>query len=440
MSRSIPTLIRQHLQANDSVQDPIDFEEITSRLEADKPVHAVSPTHHIANRGVWVAAAAAVITLLLFGLIPLLPGGEPPQSADTLPPPTTPTTPPQSTIGDAEPFDEEGVIVPEIFTTVPSDPIAIQGSLTWRTVELPAPGLLRAGLDDRIYLLAEDVVWVSDDGTDWAGYPAPSSDGYQFAIGQDRLITAGGGGGISDSETDEGPDVLLPVTVTIYDVSGVNSGGITLTSRSTLADSDGAGVNSMAIGPQGAVVATSRGVYYSEQGDQWTPIEGLPETEYADVIATSDGFYITDRTTLFFSTDGIQWMPVHEWSGPIRAVGRWGNTAVADDGETLWRVTPEGGEALHIGNTRTGPSAWIWQITGSPLGIMSVQADTGRYLYSRDGVDWEDMLLPEGWTVNNVFVEEPIAMNSATILLIASPSNSQDGATDDGNRVLTATP
>ncbi|HEX6221297.1 MAG TPA: hypothetical protein VF115_09400 [Acidimicrobiia bacterium] len=442
MSPSIQTQIRQHLQANDDVQAPIGFEEIISRLEPDASVAPAPAARYV--RGIWVAAAAAVITLLLLGLIPLFSGSEQPRPADTLPPPTTPSTAASATtIATPETQDGGDTILTQRFTAIPSDPIAVEGSLTWRTVELPAPGQLTVGLDDRIYLLAEDFVWVSRDGVDWTGYPvAPPVDGYRSAIGEDILIDVRGGGGVGDVQSDE-PDTFLPVTVAVYDLSAIGSedGEVTLIAESPLPASDGDGPESVAIGRNGAVVATSARVFYSELDDQWTPVEGLPEGTYAAITAASDRFYITDGTTVFYSTDGIEWTLVHESSSPIRAIGRWGDRAIADDGEAVWGITPQGGEVLYTSNSdRTGPSPWIWQITGSPLSIMSIQADTGRYLYSTDGIDWEDMALPEGWRVSNVFVEDPIAMNSQTILVVASASEGQDGGGIDGKRVLMATP
>ena len=83
MSLPIPTLVRRQLRANDLAQRPIDIEEIISRGGTDEPYNAGSSTPYGLGRAIWVATAAAVITLLLLGIIPLLHGSEatPPAAA-----------------------------------------------------------------------------------------------------------------------------------------------------------------------------------------------------------------------------------------------------------------------------------------------------------------------------------------------------------------------
>ena len=62
MSTPVETVIRTHLQANDVVQETIEWAEIVSRHES-----AGSSRPPTWRRGVWVAVAAAVVTLLLVG-------------------------------------------------------------------------------------------------------------------------------------------------------------------------------------------------------------------------------------------------------------------------------------------------------------------------------------------------------------------------------------
>ena len=86
MSTPVETTIRTHLQANDAVQETIDWAEIVARLET---VPSLVPVPQRSNRrGVWVAVAAAVITILLIGVVPLLTGSDGTPPADTVVPTT----------------------------------------------------------------------------------------------------------------------------------------------------------------------------------------------------------------------------------------------------------------------------------------------------------------------------------------------------------------
>lgn len=453
----VETQIQQHLQANDAVQDPIRFEEIVSRLEDGQAFErsrgidvrsgwGMSP---VASRGLLVAAAAAVITLLLLGLIPLLSDGEQIPPADTVPPPVPTTVATQDTTGDMGPQPAEDAAAPMVFTAAPSDPVAAEGPLTWRIVELPADGPLRVGLDDRIYLFTQDVIWVSLDGVEWTGYPNQplQDDSFWSAVGRDRLISAGGGGGIGFSESDE-PDALRAVTVAVYDLSELESDGMTLISQSALPDSEGDGPISVAISPQGALVATNRKVYYSEHGDQWTPVETLPTVNYVGgVAATSDAFYFVGETTAYFSTDGVQWNEIGESNSATQGLRLWGDDVVTHDESTIWRITPGGTAQIYRSSApfdMFGPG----DVTGSELGVLAVGLDSGGapgpdgrgYVYSPVGIKWEQGTLPDGWAVTNAFVEDPIAMNDQTILVIASGPESERGGVLDSNQVLMASP
>lgn len=85
MSTDIETTIRRHLQANDSIQETIGWSEIVGRFEVATPIlrldAEVSTPQKLApiqtrRIGGWVAVAAAVTTLVLFGMLPLLSGND----------------------------------------------------------------------------------------------------------------------------------------------------------------------------------------------------------------------------------------------------------------------------------------------------------------------------------------------------------------------------
>ncbi len=112
MSKSVETTIRTHLQANDAAQETIEWAEIVARREADIPL--VTPPRRSYLTGVWVAVAAAVVTILLFGFIPFLVNTEKTPPANTAVPtsladsaPTTNANSVESTVvADGLAFDE----------------------------------------------------------------------------------------------------------------------------------------------------------------------------------------------------------------------------------------------------------------------------------------------------------------------------------------------
>jgi len=78
---NVETSIRSHLEANDSIQETIDWAEIVALLDSD----ALTPQvpRRSPRRGIWVAVAAVIVTLLIVGVIPLLRSDDPPP-ADTV--------------------------------------------------------------------------------------------------------------------------------------------------------------------------------------------------------------------------------------------------------------------------------------------------------------------------------------------------------------------
>ncbi|MDH3398548.1 MAG: hypothetical protein OEM81_12070, partial [Acidimicrobiia bacterium] len=93
MSTNIESTIRRHLEANDSIQETIGWAEIVGRLEAEAPILQVDAEAStlqvlapIRRRrvGGWVAVAAAVTTLVLIGVLPLLSGNDGTPSVGTI--------------------------------------------------------------------------------------------------------------------------------------------------------------------------------------------------------------------------------------------------------------------------------------------------------------------------------------------------------------------
>ena len=106
MSTNIESTIRRHLEANDSIQETIGWAEIVGRLEAEAPILQVDAEAStlqvlapIRRRrvGGWVAVAAAVTTLVLIGVLPLLSGNDGTPSVGTIVP-TPPTTVAESVV------------------------------------------------------------------------------------------------------------------------------------------------------------------------------------------------------------------------------------------------------------------------------------------------------------------------------------------------------
>jgi hypothetical protein len=97
MNPRIETAIRSHLRANDAAQQTIEWAEIVERIENQSPAFVGSgPGRRI---GVWIAVAAAVVTIMLIGVVPLLVGGDETPPADTVVPTTlTDASPPTTSV------------------------------------------------------------------------------------------------------------------------------------------------------------------------------------------------------------------------------------------------------------------------------------------------------------------------------------------------------
>ena len=108
MSTTVETTIRSHLQANDAVQETIEWAEIVDRLDSDAPLVATRPRS--ARVGVWVAVAAVVVTVVLLGLIPFLLSTEDTSPADTVVTTIADLTPGPRLTDDIPPGIESGTV------------------------------------------------------------------------------------------------------------------------------------------------------------------------------------------------------------------------------------------------------------------------------------------------------------------------------------------
>lgn len=174
MSTSLEATIRTHLQANDAAQETIDWAEIVSRLETEL---SPAPVPRRSKRfGVWVAVTAAVLTILLIGLIPLLIESDNPSPADTVVPTTV-----------AEPVPVPDVDVSGLVWTVATVEGVFRGAMV--DVVFGDDGFVAVGShssgDGR-----RGAVWYSVGGDHWSRVDADQL----FPVGS-RIEAVGYGGG-----------------------------------------------------------------------------------------------------------------------------------------------------------------------------------------------------------------------------------------------------
>ncbi|MGA7271103.1 MAG: hypothetical protein WB239_08525 [Acidimicrobiia bacterium] len=450
MSDSIREEIRNHLQVNDALQAPVQWAEIAARSKA------LVVRRRSIRRGLWIGVATAVAVLFLFGVVPLLigGGGAPRPVATSVPivpstVPVAPTVPATIDSTTALPNDGAGVesrSSVDHYIAALSEVISTRGPFTWRTFELPRPTAepreIIVGLDDRFYLITADEVWKSEDGTEWFGYHTDTvglrayrmgGAGNVVEVGNNRLLVAGGGGGIG------GPDGQIigqPVSLGVYDLPEPETGqtAVSRVSDVDLEGTAGGGAVSGAVDADGRAwlitdLGRRRRMWRSADGITWSRATNAPGS-INRVVAVGGGIYAVNQAAeVYFTTDGSDWAMIHDGPPMTGVLGRWGDAVLMDDGQTIWKLTNAGAESLGIGANRAlGGEGWIWQVAGSDLGIIDVRLDADRYLYSPDGVDWETVPYPDGWEVRNVFIERPLAMNNRAVLLVAQPTGSHSAS------------
>jgi hypothetical protein len=137
--------------------------------------------------------------------------------------------------------------------------------------------------------------------------------------------------------------------------------------------------------------------WYSADGDEWTPIPDFP-ANVSEIVGVSDGFIArgfdgrcdgcadTDPYAMWHSPDGLTWRRI----GPATdgSVLPWGQEVLVADGAGRFDVwTAEGSTVLPMAAEL--PAGWPAQAFGSgPLGLVSVNPDSGEVLFTNNGVDW----------------------------------------------------
>ncbi len=168
MSAPVETMIRTHLQANDAVQETVEWVEIVARLETE-PVQIIGPVVspvELQQRRWWpVAVAVAAVVVLVGGMALLFQVTEPDTPVITQPDPfptTLPETTPTTVSTIPEPLSSSG------WSRVPHDETVFGGEYaqTMWSVTVGGPGLVAVGWDE----LRGAVVWTSD-GVTWSRVP-----------------------------------------------------------------------------------------------------------------------------------------------------------------------------------------------------------------------------------------------------------------------------
>lgn len=175
---------------HDEEQGYIDVDDVFATgdlvFPSDTPLQ---PARRRGNRtGVWVAIAAAVLTILLIGVIPWLLGDQGAPPADTAvtttlvnPTPTTvaeftPTTPAESTpttvVGSPPTTLGELVLVPGSWSRIPHDESVFggDGDQSMSSVTVGGPGLVAVG-GDGLHDSGHAAIWTSVDGIEWSRVP-----------------------------------------------------------------------------------------------------------------------------------------------------------------------------------------------------------------------------------------------------------------------------
>ena len=159
---------------------PISPDELIARLERS---HQLAPIRPPRRRGLWVAVAAAAVTLLVFGLIPLLVTGNDPPVADTVVPTTLRESTP-TTLGEPAPT------TPTWSRISLDDGVGGLGSVT-----VGGPGLVAVGVDDVSPGGDGDAaVWTSPDGIIWSRAPHDEAVFGGAGIQYMSSVTVGGPG------------------------------------------------------------------------------------------------------------------------------------------------------------------------------------------------------------------------------------------------------
>lgn len=182
MSTTVETTIRSHLQANDAVQETIEWAEIVARLDAD--VRVVATPLRSRRFGVWVAVAAVVVTVVLLGLIPFLLSTDETSPADTVVTTIVDSAPAPRLTDDIPPGIESGTV------ETPAGP-ARWVHLNPDDQTLPWGGQLVEWSKGFVIFVPPNggimSFWASDDGINWDSRELPVSEA------ENAVLTQAGG-------------------------------------------------------------------------------------------------------------------------------------------------------------------------------------------------------------------------------------------------------
>lgn len=217
-----------------------------------------------------------------------------------------------------------------------------------------------------------------------------------------------------------------------------------------------AGVSDAAIGSAGIVVfgwaseAADQTVgWFSARGDSWASIPSPPPRVEA-VAAGQDGFFARSGAgSMWYSTNGLDW----EALGPARR----GNSYPWPGDLYTWRA---GVLNLSLGPARMSPAhSEYWTAAGveplvapppigpddppatgaGPLGILALDRQENRALFTADGLTWSDTSLPTGhdWSSGlGILGQTSVAVGSEAALVVLwewTPNDTPpDGTPPDG--------
>jgi len=373
MNTSVRDQIRNHYKAVDTSQETVGWAEIVARLDTDaSPVAAPRRSRRTA---VWVAVAAAVVTILLIGVIPLLVNNQETPPAATIVPTTLAESTP-TTLG-------ELVLIPGTWSRVPHDEANLGGPDQQRMsdVTVGGSGLVAVGASE-----SGAAVWTSVDGVTWSRVP---HDEDVFG-GPDEVwmnsVTAGGPGyvAVGIDFSGDGPDAAVWTSVDGVAWSRVPHDesvfGGTLSQEMNSVTVGGPGL--VAVGWDGGHDHVDGGGIEDFDAAVWTSADGLT---WSRVPADDSVFGGPDNQAMQSVTVGgpglvaVGYDGEDDWFDPPGAAAVW--TSV--DGITWSRVP-------HDESVFGGDRAAMRDVTVGGPGLVAVGYDNAKpsVWTSVDGITW----------------------------------------------------
>jgi hypothetical protein len=358
MSTHVEATIRTHLQANDAVQETIEWAEIAARLGADVPV--TPPPRSSKSRRIWVVVAAAVITVVLVAALPLLVRNPETPPSDTV----VTTTPPNAVPSSA------GVLGPgswSVVATFPGEPLSPDQVAEMVTQVEAWPGVL-------------DVAGVPDQAAwrQFTGVVSECGDGAALSpcgAGVVVLATTPWSGHTAERlETEYGMAATTAIDVERAFVEGYIAAALERTSPAVL-DFDPSGLEQPLTGPvtDADLGICDRGtcvVVVGTEVDGQVVVAGLSDDLIIDVSGGGTGFSAQDLMIDGFGRGGAiaqlnAYTEVDSAIGPRRlyvVAGLPLDAAVVTtelvDGTRVWQ-RPVGGMALFVDKVGSIPERFL---------------------------------------------------------------------------------